>query len=164
MKQRDNKPLFGIWISTSIDGTYHVPRFIVNNHIPLTILEDTNFRSLLITLNPSIEAHLLKADAFKDSIEKEWICSSAIVKQLLATALPRIHISFDLWTSPNGMAILGIATPFVNAHCQNQSVLNRNEAHGVLSYRGRYCRTACFSPSRVRRCINTESSSLTTLM
>jgi hypothetical protein len=83
---------------------------------------DINFRSLLTTLNPSIEAHLVKADAFKDSIEKEWIRSSAIVKQLLATALSRIHISFDLWTSPNGMTILGVAAHFVNIHCQNQSV------------------------------------------
>jgi hypothetical protein len=101
----------------------HLLHFIINNHVPLTILEDSNFCNLLTTFNPSIQPHLIKANAFRDSIKKEYIRSSALVKQLLVTALSRIHISFDLWTSPNGIAILGVATHFVNIYCQNQSVL-----------------------------------------
>lgn len=46
------------------------------------------------------------------------------VKELLANALSRIHISFDLWTSPNGLGICGICAHFVGPpEGRNRSVL-----------------------------------------
>ena len=35
------------------------------------------------------------------------------VKQLIQSAKSRIHISYDLWTSPNTLAILGVVAHYV---------------------------------------------------
>jgi hypothetical protein len=97
--------------------------FIVKNHLPLLTVDDEDFRALLITLNPMIERHLFKRSQLREEIEKEFVRSKLLVKQLLANTLSRIHISFDLWSSSNGFAILGVMAHFVNSACQIQHVL-----------------------------------------
>jgi hAT family C-terminal dimerisation region len=45
------------------------------------------------------------------------------VKNELSVAKSRIHISFDLWTSPNGYAICGICAHFVGSNNRNCNAL-----------------------------------------
>ena len=42
---------------------------------------------------------------------------------MLARAISKIHISYDLWTSPNGYAMCGVATHFIGHQGYVQSVL-----------------------------------------
>jgi hypothetical protein len=44
------------------------------------------------------------------------------LKKYLARSASKIHFSFDLWTSPNNLALLGLVAHFVDEHGQNQSV------------------------------------------
>jgi hypothetical protein len=46
-----------------------------------------------------------------------------IVDNVLGRAVSRIHISFDLWTSPNRYAICGVVAHFISHQYSNQSVL-----------------------------------------
>ncbi|HYT41619.1 MAG TPA: hypothetical protein VEP90_04695 [Methylomirabilota bacterium] len=48
-----------------------------------------------------------------------WVTSSFLehrqhVKMLLANAISSIHISFDLWTSPNNMSLIEIVGYWLN--------------------------------------------------
>ena len=45
------------------------------------------------------------------------------LKGELASAISMVHLSFDLWTSPNGMAILGIVCYFIDKAGQLQNCL-----------------------------------------
>ena len=45
------------------------------------------------------------------------------VKQIIRAARSRIHISFDLWTSPNGYALCAICAHFVGGNIRNTTVL-----------------------------------------
>ena len=42
---------------------------------------------------------------------------------VLSKAKSKIHISCDLWTSPNSIAILGITTQFINSEGQLRSLV-----------------------------------------
>ena len=44
------------------------------------------------------------------------------IKDQLAQAKSKIHFSFDLWTSPNHFALLGIIAHYVDKEGQCQSV------------------------------------------
>jgi len=52
-------------------------------------------------------------------------------RQTLQDALTNIHLSIDLWTSPNALAILGIVAHYITADGQlDQSVLALREVAG----------------------------------
>lgn len=53
-------------------------------------------------------------DAFQARKEK--------IKQALKKRSSLIHFSFDLWTSPNHMALLGVIAHFIDEFGQNESV------------------------------------------
>jgi hypothetical protein len=41
----------------------------------------------------------------------------------LATARSRIHVSFDLWTAPNGLALIGVVVHYLDKDFVNRSYL-----------------------------------------
>ncbi|KJZ69845.1 hypothetical protein HIM_10773 [Hirsutella minnesotensis 3608] len=45
------------------------------------------------------------------------------LKEVLARSVSKIHFSFDLWTSPNHLALLGVVAHFIDEFGQNQSIL-----------------------------------------
>ena len=54
---------------------------------------------------------------------KEFKRQKAVIKDELANARSRIHISADLWTSPNSLAIVGIVLHYLDRNLKVQSVL-----------------------------------------
>ena len=56
-------------------------------------------------------------------VKDEYSRGRLLIRQLSAEAKSRIHISFDLWTSPNGYALCGICAHFVEKKGSNCSVL-----------------------------------------
>lgn len=55
--------------------------------------------------------------------QSEYVAAQSQVKQILVEARSRIHISFDLWTSPNGYALCAICAHFVGSNVRNNTVL-----------------------------------------
>lgn len=85
-------------------------------------IEDEDFRALLTELNQSIAPYLVSADTIRNWVRNDVDLAMVLVKYL-STALSRIHISFDLWTSPNRIAVCGICAHFVGPDQRNHSLL-----------------------------------------
>ncbi|OBS17545.1 hypothetical protein FPOA_26357 [Fusarium poae] len=72
------------------------------------------FRALLAYINNDIETWLPDThDTVKTWIMRQYGCQKERVKQRIQSAKSRIHISCDLWTSPNSLAILGVVAHYV---------------------------------------------------
>lgn len=98
-------------------------RWIVKQHIPFLAIEDDDFRAILVELNQSVAGYLVSADTIRNWVRNDFHFATVLVKGYLASALSRIHISFDLWTSPNGLAICGVCAHFVGPDNRNRSLL-----------------------------------------
>jgi hypothetical protein len=92
---------------------YHLLRWVVNSQLAFTAVEDEDFQAMLITLAPSISPYLITGDTVRNWVLDEYLRANEAVKQLLAEAKLRIHISFDLWTLPYQMALCAVIAYFV---------------------------------------------------
>jgi hypothetical protein len=82
-------------------------------HITLTYVESDTFRDWVLYVAPGLEAYLVKsANTIKRWILWEFAKQRRYVKQELATARSRIHVSFDCWTSPNTLGLVGVIFHF----------------------------------------------------
>jgi hypothetical protein len=115
---------------------FHLIRWIVERHIPFTVVEDSNFQMMLKSLNSTVKEHIVKCgDTVRNWIEDEFIDAQVIIREeVLKKAISKIHISCDLWSSPNGYAICGIAAHFIGHQGRIQNVLlglkRMRAAHG----------------------------------
>jgi hypothetical protein len=91
--------------------------------VPFNAVEDTNFRGMMMALNQSIEPYLVSGNTIREWIHLSYLRTLVSVKEVIASALSRVHLSFDLWSSPNGYGICGICAHFVGADCRNRSIL-----------------------------------------
>ena len=103
---------------------YHLLRQIVRRYISFTEVEDKDFQALLIKLNTIIKPYLVTRNSIRNWAENEFMeAQKQIVDNVLGRAVSRIHISFDLQTSPNGYTICGVVAHFISHQYSNQSVL-----------------------------------------
>ena len=94
-------------------------QWIVTRQHSFIEVEDPHFQGMLMALNQSVQAYLVDSgDTIKNWPEEEFVKAAACVKELLSTSLSRIHISMDLWSSPNGYALCGIVAHFVDPCCE----------------------------------------------
>lgn len=107
-------------------------RWIVYCHIAFFQLENPYFRELLFFLNPALLNHLPKAAR----TIRSWVLNAFISKKQqlrddLHHSRSRISISFDLWTSPNPYAILGVVAMWIDATGKRRStVLGLRRVYG----------------------------------
>ena len=91
---------------------------------------------MLNSLNPTLQGYLVRSgDTVRNWMEDEFIEAQSIVrKEVLDKAISKIHISCDLWSSPNGYAMCGVAAHFVGHSKRVQHVLlalkRMKAAHG----------------------------------
>ena len=107
-------------------------RWLVCCHIAFFQIENTYFRDLLFYLFPPLAKLLPKAactlrqwviDAYEAKKEK--------LRQNMRNARSNISLSFDLWTSLNYLAILGVVAYFIDQHGRRQTtVLALREVEG----------------------------------
>jgi hypothetical protein len=93
-------------------------------HIVLVVVESDSFRELVLFIAPALEAFLVHSA----SIIRRWILQlferqTLVIKKKLARARLRIHISFDLWTSPNHRAFVGIVAHWLDEDLKKQDTL-----------------------------------------
>jgi hypothetical protein len=107
-------------------------RWIVCCHIAFFQLENRHFRELLFFLSPTLMNHLPKAAR----TIRSWILTAFTSKKQqlmedLHQARSRVSISFDLWTSPNPYAILGVVAMWIDATGKRRStVLGMRRVYG----------------------------------
>ena len=84
-------------------------RWIVYCQIAFTILENDYFRELLTFMNASLADLLPRAaSTLRSWILDEYAEHKKRVQHEIGLAQSDIHLSFDMWTAPNGTAILSI--------------------------------------------------------
>lgn len=87
---------------------------VVACHIALRLFEIPQLRTFLLCLNKDIECWLPNSDKkIRDWVIRQFKIQKENVQQMIHSARSEIHISCDLWTSPNSSAILRIVAHFV---------------------------------------------------
>ncbi|SCO92701.1 uncharacterized protein FRV6_16829 [Fusarium oxysporum] len=90
-------------------------RWIVYYHIAFFQLENRYFRELLFFLNPALLNHLPKAaKTIRSWVMDAFLSKKQRLREDLQRSRSRISISFDLWTSPNPYAILGVIAMWID--------------------------------------------------
>ena len=90
-------------------------RWIVQRQVPFSAVEHTEFRDLLLYLQPSLERYFVRShQSISNWVDIEYALGKESLKRQLAESLSRIHLSFDIWTSPSTIPILGVCAHFLS--------------------------------------------------
>lgn len=96
---------------------------IVVRNLSFRIVEWPEFHTFCRVLNPESADYLITAHSTVPKlIERSWQTQKDIVRKRLQSALSSIHLSLDIWTSPNRLLLLGICAHFVD---QTQEKLSK---------------------------------------
>lgn len=104
--------------------------WIANDNIGFRVVGSRRFLSLLqylVHTKPTIQ-DLIRAHPRSQTTIRRWIMqhyqrSKERIKEELASALSSIHLSFDLWTSPNRHALLGIVAYWISKEGTRKGLL-----------------------------------------
>ena len=98
--------------------------YIVDCDLPFTALESVYIKELLAQLDPGFAAELPQSrSTIGRDVKDVFESRRTAVKADLTKALSQIHLSFDLWTSPNNLAIISVFGHFINQKKKPQSRL-----------------------------------------
>jgi hypothetical protein len=97
---------------------------IAECNLPLRLVESPAFRNLLVYLNRQVEPWLPEDHhTIRNWISRQFDFQKQQVKKRLQASLSCIHITTDLWTSGNDLALLGAIAHFVNSQGNLEEVL-----------------------------------------
>jgi len=110
-------------------------RWIVCCHIAFFQIENVYFRDMLYYLFPPLAKLLPKAaSTLRQWVKDAFESRKERLRQDMREAHSNISLSFDLWTSPNCLAILGVVAHFIDKTGQRRtSVLALREVEGEHS-------------------------------
>jgi hypothetical protein len=99
-------------------------RWVIMMHIALTCVESDAFRDWVLYVAPGLESYLVRSgDTIRRWILWEFARQRRYIKAELAVAKSRIHISFDLWTSPNSKGLVGVVFHYLDQDLKVRSLL-----------------------------------------
>jgi hypothetical protein len=96
---------------------------IVVRCLPLSLVEWKEFHLFCRTLNPQCTTIPRSHNTIQAWIQNSFQLKKDIVRKTLQSAKTRIHLSVDVWTSPNTYLVLAICGQFINIENQLQTVL-----------------------------------------
>lgn len=97
--------------------------FIVICQMALSLVTNDIFVEFLRIIYPSITQILPSSqNTIRDWVITAFEARRIKLKASLSRSESMIHFSFDLWTSPNHLALLGIVAHYIDEYGQNQSV------------------------------------------
>ena len=99
-------------------------QWIILAHIALSCVESHAFQDLLKLLNPSIFEYIYTSGkSIRSFIIKEFHQRRLGVIDELQSARSKIHLSFDLWSSPNALSLCGVVAHYLTADLQSRAIL-----------------------------------------
>lgn len=107
-------------------------RWIATDNQALRLVEHPEFRAFLTYLNSNVNVYLTNSH----STCGEWVLTQYLIEKerirlRLHSTLYKIHISLDIWTSPNNLPVLGIVAHYINEEgTLEHSVLALREIQG----------------------------------
>ncbi len=88
--------------------------WLVDANIPFSGVDNPFFRKLLSLVDAeACEALLPGQTTVRRWVEARYLAGADQLRKQLASSLYNIHLSFDIWTSPNCFALLGVVGHFV---------------------------------------------------
>ena len=88
---------------------------IVARNLPYRIVESREFHHFVSTLNPVAKDHLPSAHStIPRIIDSHFQWAKDVVRKMLQSAKSKVHLSLDIWTSPNRLLLLGVCSHFVD--------------------------------------------------
>ncbi len=115
--------VFKCYLDQDIINEALVSLIIVRNLLS-RIVEQPEFHTLCLAFNPQADGKLTTAySTIPKLIEATFQISKDIVRKKLQSALSRIHLSLDIWTSPNHHLFLGIVAHFIDNGEKKQQAL-----------------------------------------
>jgi hypothetical protein len=97
---------------------------ITECNLPLRLVESPAFRNLLVYLNCQVEPWLPEDHhTIRSWISRQFDFQKKQVKKRLQASLSCIHVTTDLWTSGNDLALLGAIAHFVDSQGNLEEVL-----------------------------------------
>ncbi len=98
--------------------------WIVVMHISFSQVENEWFRQFLEILSPRLSSWIPKSgNTVRNWIVTEFKRRQKDIKAQLKTSKSSIHLSFDMWTSPNHLSIVGIHGHFMSSQNKVDSLL-----------------------------------------
>ncbi|KAG7410240.1 putative AC transposase [Fusarium oxysporum f. sp. raphani] len=99
--------------------------WIVDADIAFSAVEHPDFRKLLGLLNEELVDELLPRSGvtIRSWLEAEYRSQKELLRSKLAASLYKKHLTFDLWTSPQEYALLGVTVHFTDALKRPQTSL-----------------------------------------
>lgn len=97
---------------------------IVVRNLPFRVAEWPEFHAFCQVLNPQSKGIVTTAHSqVTKKIRESWNCHKDTVRRTLQSAISSIHISLDIWTSPNGYLLLGICAHYTTHSLKKQKAL-----------------------------------------
>src|SRR5271165_2545510 len=88
---------------------------IVVQNLPFTAVEWPELHAFCQVLNPELKDFVTTTHSqVKNKIEKAYEIHKDTIQKKLQSALTKIHLSVDIWTSPNRHLLLGVTRDFIN--------------------------------------------------
>lgn len=123
MQSASQKKRTGVLLSTVIKFKLFLIQWIVSCHLSFLTVENIYFRNLLSCLNEKLADFLPKAGGtIRAWVMEEFYWRHLQLKQDLHNGRSRVHLSFDLWTSSNSMAMLAVVAHFIDEHYINRTI------------------------------------------
>jgi hypothetical protein len=107
-------------------------KFIASCNMPLRLVESQEFRAFLSYLNNDVNRWLnVKHDTIRTWVLRQFEIEKEKVKNQLAKSRTKIHLSLDIWTSPNNKPILGVVAHYItDSSVLEHTVLALKEIEG----------------------------------
>ena len=93
-------------------------------YIPFHVVENSFFRELLAWFSPKLAKEVPRSY----NVIKGWIMDAfkekkIEIKTMISRLKSNIHLSFDLWTLDNSLALLGVVAHFVDKDYQLRTIM-----------------------------------------
>lgn len=88
--------------------------WIITDGISFHQVESVKLKALLAYLQPRCETHIPSHQTVGRTVGEIYDKVLGTVTETLHSAITKINISFDLWTSTNKLALLGLVAHFIN--------------------------------------------------
>lgn len=110
-------------------------RMIADNNLPIKFARSESFRSFIYSVNPIANKTLPRSDTtIKADLKTALASKKHLIQRDLKSALSKIHLTPDGWTSDNNLGLLGTVGHYVSKdHGLQHVVLGLTEIQGPHS-------------------------------
>jgi hypothetical protein len=104
--------------------------YVLNTDSPFTSFDDPFLKAILAEFDTGLAKNVaLGRTTITEDLDRAFQQSKSVISSELRDALTSIHISFDLWTSPNNLPMLAVFGHFIDRDYRYQARLLSFRTH-----------------------------------